>query len=286
MMKEDKIKPEAEKPAKRKWCRLMLISITMAIILLITYSQFYNFGFLATRAGLLWYFLMLSIPIIALASVIRINLNPSQFKGQTFSTLLFLLSSYFLIISTAVMEFDREPNSKVKQDVLGPALNQFLLVILISFALIVSIWIFAKTRAHKKWAGSIIMGVISGFVGALLGTGAQLMYVNGNLAIGTVAGAYFGFLTGVCFFALMNAFPENVKQRRNYVSLGASLGMLAGIICSTLVHLALKILFNVSTYSQLAMGSAFGILAGALLGSIIAAILKTTENEEVRGAIS
>ncbi len=131
-----------------------------------------------------------------------------------------------------------------------------LLSVLCGVSLVVAVYILVKRRAMRYWKFVLFLAVLSAVTGGLFGIASSVAYTLRE-ETGAFAGIFFGALTGACF---------------GWFS--ASVGMVAGVICSTLVHLALMIAERTANPFGIVIGIPFGAFAGAILGAIAGAVVK------------
>ena len=84
--------------------------------------------------------------------------------------------------------------------------------------------------------------------------------------IGSYGGISFGFLAGLCYVCLLMNWQINLHHNQSIKQLATSLSMATGMICSTLIHLALALTHH--NYFFIIIGLPFGIISGAILGFI------------------
>ena len=117
---------------------------------------------------------------------------------------------------------------------------------------------------------------------AILSTGTGMLFGNMSeaayISIGTTgrnAGGVFGLLVGICFAVLLTNTPDRIKSLKTFKGFSTSVGMITGILCSTLVHLALIIVNEETNFAGILIGIPYGIFAGAVLGFISGFLVKT-----------
>jgi len=125
----------------------------------------------------------------------------------------------------------------------------------------------------KKYKVFILsLSIISAAVGAVLGALAEFLYrIENPTGHGWLSGLVLGFLIGV-IYCLLTA--KRKEQGKHVIGYGTLLGILAGLVCSTMVHIILMITYRTTRLSGMKIGILFGITAGAILGLISSAILE------------
>lgn len=147
------------------------------------------------------------------------------------------------------------------------------LIVLAAAVLIVTcavLWRFAKTRYVLFL---LALGVLSAATGFIFGSWSQAAYMADEEVAGGYAGIYFGLLVGLSFAAMLTGTLERTKHVMAFRLLSCSTGMIAGVLCSTLVHLTLMIVQKETNAYGIVIGIPYGIFAGAMLGLISGAIV-------------
>ena len=149
-----------------------------------------------------------------------------------------------------------------------------LLLVLGGVSVIVAGNILAKYKALRCWKFALLLGVLSAATGWLFGMASEAAY-SSSVADGGWAGLFFGALAGSCFAAWLADGSNRLRQVRSLVWFSISVGMATGVLCSTLVHLALMIVNQTANPFGIVIGIPFGAFAGAILGLIGGAVAKT-----------
>lgn len=153
----------------------------------------------------------------------------------------------------------------------------WLMIILCVFSVVVAvgaIWLVWVIDVKKCWRGAILVGIASGGVGAFFGAGAQSLYNLVPSISGVVAGAAGGIIVGICYMSILSNMRDRFTDNRYLWDFSAALGMAAGIVCSTIVHVVLFILSDDKIAIAIAVGMPFGVFAGGVLGRITGAFMK------------
>jgi hypothetical protein len=151
-------------------------------------------------------------------------------------------------------------------------------ILIVSFGLLILFLasiILYKYRKNQNRPTIIFIGLISGCVGGLFGFLSEFLYAfNKFHHIGIIAGSIFGFIVGICYAAILTNTPIEIKQQKSFAGYSTAIGMLVGIIFSTIIQIILMIISARSIYFGglnpfgILAGMPFGILAGAILGSV------------------
>jgi|GEM_PF-1224537 len=142
---------------------------------------------------------------------------------------------------------------------------------------IVFVWIFAHFRnyAKKYWIFALVLGIVSTGVGMLLGAMAEgaLYAIGDEKGIGWTIGGITGFLVGICYVLILGKFFDNKKPEVSSVGYGTLSGLVAGAVCSTIVHSFLMICYEETSFANMLAGLGFGVVAGTILGWISSGIV-------------
>ncbi len=157
-------------------------------------------------------------------------------------------------------------------------------VIFIGLIVFVSVVFILCRYLHKKYLLFIVLiGLISAGVGCFFGLLAEMLYrVKDFHGIGIIAGGIVGLAVGICYTAILANTDSWLKQQKSFKGYAVSLGMAAGVICSTIVHLVLMIMHEEKKLFGMAAGLPFGIIAGAILGAICFGIVKKYYTEDAQ----
>ena len=149
-----------------------------------------------------------------------------------------------------------------------------LLTILGGLGVVVTLYVRVKFKTVMYLPFIFGIAILSTGTGYLFGLMSEEAYIS----IGTTgrnAGGVFGLLVGICFAILLANTPDRIKSLRTFKGFSTSVGMMTGIICSTLVHLALIIVSKETNFAGILIGLPYGIFAGAVLGFISGFLVKT-----------
>jgi len=142
---------------------------------------------------------------------------------------------------------------------------------------IVFVWIFAHFRNYikKYWIFALVLGIVSTGVGMLLGAMAEgaLYAIGDDKGVGWIIGGITGFLVGICYVVILGQFFDNKKPEVSSVGYGTLSGIIAGAVCSTIVHSFLMICYEESSFANMLAGLGFGVVAGTILGWISSGII-------------
>lgn len=145
--------------------------------------------------------------------------------------------------------------------------------ILMSACVLVSLIVLIRYAAFKSLPVALLVGLLSAATGAGFGDFSEEAYLSEG-PTGLIAGGIFGLLAGVCFAVLMTAALEKLRRLKSVSGFSTAAGMATGIVCSTLVHLALMAVNRETNGFGILIGVPFGIMAGALLGAVSGAVLR------------
>ena len=111
------------------------------------------------------------------------------------------------------------------------------------------------------------IAILSAGTGLLFGHMSEEAYLSDSCT-GRNAGGILGLLAGICFAVLLANAPDRIKNLSTFKGFSVSVGMVTGIVCSTLVHLALVIVNEETNFAGILIGIPYGVFAGAVLGFI------------------
>ena len=130
--------------------------------------------------------------------------------------------------------------------------------------------------AKKYWVFIVLLSLVSTGVGWFWGSGAQILYISGGEIplfgngienpnwLGGLLGVILGLIVGILYaFRLVTHVEDGYGLGKAVTS-----GILAGVICSSLVHIGLMIFYINSHLGPLFIGALFGIFSGAVLGLV------------------
>jgi len=142
-----------------------------------------------------------------------------------------------------------------------------LMSLLVGVCILATLYIVVRFKTLKYLPLILTIAVFSTGTGAFFGHLSEAAYLSKGLT-GRNAGAIFGLLTGIGFAALLANAPDRIRNLRTFKGFSASVGMAAGILCSTLVHLALIIVNEETNFAGILIGIPYGVFAGAVLGFV------------------
>lgn len=149
--------------------------------------------------------------------------------------------------------------------------------------IVIGIYIAIRNNIASHWMFATVLSVFSGATGAFFGTGAELFYIfSWDGQQGAIAGGIIGVVVAVSYAAILSNRRDRFTEQCYLRGYALALGMATGIICSTLVHLALLILSDDKNISGILLGLPCGFIAGLVLGAIsgnVISIRKTTNQE-------
>lgn len=145
-----------------------------------------------------------------------------------------------------------------------------LIAILGGVCVIATLYVLIRYKVITYLPFVLFIAVLSTGTGLYFGNMSEEAY-NSFIFDGTTglySGAFFGLLVGICFPVLLANAPERIQRLRTFKGFAASVGMVVGVICSTLVHLALIIVNKETNFAGILIGIPYGVAAGAVLGLI------------------
>ncbi len=170
------------------------------------------------------------------------------------------------------VEFPAELTALINHEYTYPKL---LLFGLGTVVILTALVILVKTWKAKHTLFILSIGAVSTVTGLIFSGLAETLYIKIQAHIpGFTAGVIGGLLTGLCYAAFLSSRPESFRAQRGFIGYAASTGMVAGIICSCIVHLAIMLANHSGQGFGLVAGLPFGVGAGAVLGWISGEILK------------
>lgn len=163
--------------------------------------------------------------------------------------------------------------------------KQLIIPSILSFVLLFSgLFIIIRGWTEKGYIFEIIAGIAAAGLGCYLGLGAQILYTSGTeiplfgndyenpLWVGGVCGGIFGLLTGICFGRFLRKLLYGGHEAGGIVGKSILIGILLGVLCSTIVHINLMIAYRNIHFGPLLIGVCFGIGGGTVAGLIISVI--------------
>ncbi len=154
--------------------------------------------------------------------------------------------------------------------------NTMLFAVVISILSLAAIGLLVSQRRYlvKHWIFAVGLGIASAAAGGLLGQWAEDLYIKEKASgMGGLAGIIAGFVVGICFVAWLSRIRNRTERQISIVGSGTLAGAVAGIICSSMVHLFLMIHHEESNPANLLVGMSFGVWAGLVLSWVSCGIL-------------
>jgi len=156
---------------------------------------------------------------------------------------------------------------------------------LLATIVIVSIYYLLRSAKLSCVPAMLSLAVVSGAIGCFLGGLAQILY-NGIEELGLFSttgalnprwlgpgvGAIVGALVGMVYVESLGRAMERGRQAWTPLSQAVAKGIVAGITCSTLVHIMLMISYRDPAFHYMLLGAVFGGVAGLILGFIVGVI--------------
>lgn len=164
--------------------------------------------------------------------------------------------------------------------------GQLVIPFVIMAILIMGIAVYtARTLQPATLPAMFCMCIVSGCIGAVLGGGAQILYVgleeidmfsaNGRVNprwLGVVLGGILGILAGAHFINHVGQCLRQIHNNKHPYLEVLVVGGITGFVCSTLLHILLMLSYHNTSLSPLLTGGfIFGLPAGFLLGLITVA---------------
>ncbi len=148
-----------------------------------------------------------------------------------------------------------------------------------------TIYILIKYDFAQYWIFILLLTLLSAGAGILLGDYSEEAYSARHSDAGWISGGFFGLLAGICFAILFANCSEKIKKLNAFAGFASYVGMVTGIICSSLVHIALMIVYGEINPFGIVIGLPYGIAAGAVLGYISGRILRRfySISDEIKG---
>lgn len=150
------------------------------------------------------------------------------------------------------------------------------LVVLIAVIVIGGLAVMHTCRFRKYPVLGLVTGIGAGLAGLLFGAWAGAFYPSetSNTPYGAWGGAGLGMWIGLCYTGLLMNLQSRLHSD-NILRLAIALGMAAGLLCSTLLHLGL-ILYCRQPYGFvfMAAGMPFGIICGVIVGAVSGAFIR------------
>lgn len=148
-----------------------------------------------------------------------------------------------------------------------------LLMILGGAGVVATFYILIRYKPIPYLPFVLIIAVFSTGTGMFFGNMSEEAYLSEGTT-GLYSGGFFGLLVGICFAVLLANVPDRIKSLKTFKGFAASVGMVTGVICSTLVHLALIIVNKETNFAGILIGIPYGVFAGAVLGFISGLFVK------------
>jgi hypothetical protein len=131
------------------------------------------------------------------------------------------------------------------------------------------------------WIFAVGMGILSAGAGVWLGCLAEEVYYKLDSPRDFIApwiGGIWGFVIGASFIAVIGKIYKKYNAKVRMLGYATVIGIITGIIVSSIVHAYLMIVYQESDFSYLLAGSCFGIIAGFLLGWISSGLIRFYKN--------
>jgi len=158
-----------------------------------------------------------------------------------------------------------------------------LLAILGSVCVAATLYVLIRYKIAPYFSFVLVIAVLSAGTGMFFGNMSEDAYLSvfRDGTTGLYSGGFFGLLVGICFPVLLANTPDRIKTLKTFKGFAASVGMITGVICSTLVHLALIIVNKETNFAGILIGIPYGVFAGAVLGFISGFMLKRIYKPEL-----
>lgn len=124
----------------------------------------------------------------------------------------------------------------------------------------------------KYFLLALLIAVFSAGIAGFLGEAAQFLYLikDGAPQYGPLYGLLVGFLIALCYISILGRLVENARNKCQVFTRTMLSSVITGVICSSIVHAALMIAYDETTFTNMQIGAGFGVVAGVLLGIISA----------------
>jgi hypothetical protein len=133
--------------------------------------------------------------------------------------------------------------------------------------------------AKRHWIFILVLSLVSAGVGCFWGTGAQSLYEGNEVLsfangvenpdwLGGLLGAVFGLIVGLFYAIRLIKYVYYSDHDRYFLGKVVLWGILAGLICSSLVHVFLMIFYRNAHLAPIGIGALFGMFSGAVLASL------------------
>ena len=139
---------------------------------------------------------------------------------------------------------------------------------------------------------TLILSVVSAGVGWFWGTGAQILYTSGGDFtfygngvenpewLGGLLGGIFGFIVGLFYTLRLVSFVHDGRHGGYVLGRLVLWGVVAGLVCSSLVHIFLMLFYRNFLPAPIGIGALFGIFSGAVLGLVAGGIFVACYNRK------
>ena len=139
---------------------------------------------------------------------------------------------------------------------------------------------------------TLILSVVSAGVGWFWGTGAQILYTSGGDLtfygngvenpewLGGLLGCISGFIVGVFYTLRLVSFVHDGRHGGYVLGRLVLWGVVAGLVCSSLVHIFLMLFYRNFLPAPIGIGALFGIFSGAVLGLVAGGIFVACYNRK------
>jgi len=142
---------------------------------------------------------------------------------------------------------------------------------------------------RKQILTTVAVSAGSAAIGAFFGILSVLLYDFDSevpFFVVPLAGGGLGAAAAVVYMWILRRMGTRFSSRRWFIRLGILLGMVFGVVCSTLHHLFLIWVTGTESYFTIFIGALFGMPLGLLLGSAASRNLWNgihPESETVKG---
>jgi hypothetical protein len=134
-----------------------------------------------------------------------------------------------------------------------------------------------RYRGKAPWYLIVTMAISSAAIGWLFGLMSQAIHrlPDGAANPGAIAGLVVGLLVGFAYMPFVAATSSGIKRDSDVRLYAAAIGMIAGVMCSCVVHSVLILVCrNAQAGLPIVAGIPFGIMAGAFLGLLSGHLLR------------
>jgi len=168
----------------------------------------------------------------------------------------------------------RFPPLITQKPILPRGLGHAALAALVGFAILGMVYLAYRYRGKASGDLSVAMMAGAAMAGGFLGLVSQSMYEIPGAIPGALTGAVVGLVAGLVYANFTVATSRRIIRESDVRGYATAVGMIAGAICSTIVHCVLIVVSQDSQGGYILVGMPYGILAGAILGAIAGAIVR------------